>query len=206
MVWAETLLSSFSYKNAAVVMDSYAGLFSPKVMTPTMVSWGFCDTPLTPIAEKASCESDVTVQDRLKLAMKRFPEVKFASIQSKWDHSQIWFYQGLSRSWGDMQGAGITVSAFVTGVDHMFEDYNAKHKNHRAYMINSQQHCYTQSSHALYAASPSSSDKSDAQVPLYQWLGHVASNRPAPSHCRDPMANDSGKSTSCPKITTYTNY
>merc|ERR1712151_50286 len=93
-VWAATLLREFRYRNAAVLADSYAGIFPIGTQGPLLKSFGMCDLGLLSAVLKRSCDMEtLDVQTIFEAAMHDNPQVAFASIDSKSDAIQIAFYE-----------------------------------------------------------------------------------------------------------------
>lgn len=87
--WAMSLLSAFSFRRGAVLLDSYAGLFPPSTQEAVIKEWGGCDTSLWPAAVRSMChEGNLTVQYVGEETMRAFPDVAFGSIQSKARHAR----------------------------------------------------------------------------------------------------------------------
>jgi len=144
MAWSKTLLREFRYKRARVIFDSYAGIFPDETEGPTIKMWGACQTPIIPRDLEVKCMAhEVTIQDELMEAMRLNPTVTFASIQSKVDHAQLFFYRGLAQSWGMMEDMMITGPLFYAKTNAVFEEFLKRFPNYRLYLVNGDQHCFT---------------------------------------------------------------
>jgi len=203
MAWSTTLLSEFKYKKAAVILDSYAGIFPDGTQGPTITGWGGCRTRLMPFNLKIKCLSHaVTVQDKLKEAMKLNPNVTFASIQSKVDHAQLWFYQGMAQSWGMLTDMMITGPQFYAKANALFRDLLEDFPNYRLYLVDGDQHCFTSEPYFSTASTAGKESPAPEDVPtLQEWVGRVLSEGFAgvsAVECEGPEApNGDSSSTYC---------
>lgn len=75
-LWADTLLSSFEYESAALVVDWLPHLASPSALSYLYGTWGTCATPLGAVCEGGSLLRRVMLERR---------EVAFGLVQSKED-------------------------------------------------------------------------------------------------------------------------
>ena len=75
-VWADQILTQFKaklpYQRAAVIPDSYAGVFPPGSQGPTMVDFGICDSPVIANSQELIdlCNrNNLTLQDMASASM-----------------------------------------------------------------------------------------------------------------------------------------
>lgn len=198
MTWADTLLGALSYKQAAVLLDSYAAVFPPGTQSRTLKRWGACDTPFWPAEMRSKCHNvELTVHDVLAMAMAKYPTVGFASIQSKADGTQLSFYQGVARSYGLAQEAGITDPQFYNASNRIFGNFSSNFANYVVYLVNGDLHCYTNQD-AFYTASPAGSDQSSlsGQWMLYEWVEDFVALGPVASQCDGPVLGGGAESAS----------
>lgn len=193
-IWAETLLRSFTYKNAAVLVDSQAGFFPGNSGHRTMARWGVCETTLVPAELRSSCLENITIHDVYRAAMAKFPSVPFGTIQSKYDRSQIWFAEKLGRTWGS--GVEVAAENYVEGVNRILEDHS-KYANHKVFLINGNHHTYL-GDPAFWSASPAGTWQSSQSPLLHEWVGKLISSEPhvLRSHCLEVLGDNL---TRCPK-------
>src|SRR3546814_669099 len=100
-LWSQKALDTFSWKRAAIVPDSYAGVFPPGTQGPLIASFNIC--PILDSSLQASCKAGtVTLQDVTGTAManinKKYAHVPYSFIQSKIDDVQISFYIAVGAS------------------------------------------------------------------------------------------------------------
>lgn len=150
-IWARQVLSQLSWQTAAVVPDSYAGIFPDGTMGPLIAGFGFCNTELAYDDIKAQCDAKtLTLQDIDRATMNAVKSVPFSFIQSKTDIVQQSFYVSVGLSMG--VNASITPAQFYADVNDVFGTYNQQHGNFLAYLVDGDQHCFTPSSTVYYAA------------------------------------------------------
>lgn len=150
-IWARQVLSQLSWQTAAVVPDSYAGIFPDGTMGPLIYSFGFCNTELAYDDIKAQCDAKtLTLQDIDRATMNAVKSVPFSFIQSKTDIVQQSFYVSVGLSMG--VNASITPAQFYADVNDVFGTYNQQHNNFLTYLVDGDQHCFTPSSTVYYAA------------------------------------------------------
>jgi hypothetical protein len=144
-VFGNQILRSLKWKQAAVVPDSYAGVFPPGTQGPLIYSYGTCSTEMynwmTP-ANQAKCKAQtLTLQDMDDAMMSEFPSVPYAFIESKTDVVQQSFYVAVGAS--SNASAVITPAQFYNNVNEIFGTYNKNHPNFLTYLVDGDQHCFT---------------------------------------------------------------
>jgi len=186
MAWSGTLLQTFSYEKATVLLDSYAGIFPPGTQGQTLQSWGACKTGLWSSKVQAECdEGTMHIQDPFKEAMAKFPDVAFGSIQSKVDSTQVFFYKGMAQSnfMFGADGAGLSDEAFYAKSLEMYQDFNT-YPNYAEFFVEGWQHCFTQSQ-SLFNATTAGPEGGAGQR-LDEWLKNSI-DQTAASACSGPM-------------------
>ena len=89
-LWANTVLEKLQYKTAAIVPDSYAGIFPDGSEGPLIYSFGACSTPLISSELKSSCDAQtLTMKSIMEENIKKVPNIPYAYIQSKVDEVQV---------------------------------------------------------------------------------------------------------------------
>lgn len=175
--WASHMLKTFTYEQAAVLADSYAGVFPLSKMLPVLEMWKSCDLPIWSPSVKAKCNSStdpITVADTFDDAISSFPSVRFANIQSKEDPVQKAFYCAVKE--GNMVGALLCVATYPAAhlyyqANLFFERYN-KHPNYVAYVVEGKQHTFTETPF-FYTAS-AKGPQTDGVPMMYEWVGQFA--------------------------------
>jgi len=175
--WASSLLEIFTYEQAAVLADSYAGVFPVFKMSPVLKMWKSCDLPLWSPSLQAKCASStdpITVADVFHEAMISFPCVRFANIQSKEDPVQKEFYCALKG--GSMAGAAKCLQTYPAAdlyyqANRFFERYNQQ-PNYVTYIVEGKQHTFTENPF-FYTASAKGPQTSGVPM-MYEWVGQFA--------------------------------
>lgn len=135
-LWARTILTDLQghYDDAAVVVDSFAGVSSTDAYHHLLKAWNTCATALIPDDMKDRCyNNQITVQDVFEQAMVEFPLVRFAEIMSKMDNVQILFYYLLV--------SPITTEEFFDGANVILARYS-RHHNYATYLVDGGHHMY----------------------------------------------------------------
>lgn len=195
-IWAETLLLSFSYQKATVLVDSQAGFLPLNSDHYTMERWGVCETSLVPADLLSSCHDNITIHDVYGHALARFSSVAFGTIQSKTDRTQIWFSEQFGQAWGD-PGFKLAAEEYVKGVNRIVEEHS-RYENYKAFLINSDRHCYL-GSDVFWHASPNGPWEDQGSPLLYEWVSNLVSSGPngTSSHCLEVLGDNLTK---CPKL------
>jgi hypothetical protein len=198
MAWAETLLGTFSYTNAVVLMDSYMGYFPPDTNGATIARWGTCKNDIVPKSLTAQCQAKMMpIQRLLQSAMSKYPDVPFAFIQSKFDSAQTYFYKGMAQSWGMVQYMGLTDPQFYQGTNQILERFD----NAVVYYVDSDQHCFTQASE-FFTASTVGKDAPapDGKPSMVEWVAALVTEENATVACDGEVeANGADSTTYCDK-------
>lgn len=162
-LWGKQVLQQLKWKTAAVIPDSYAGIFPPNSMGPLIYSYGFCNTQLASPSLMDKCLAQtLTLQDIDNEAISEIPTVPYNFIQSKVDIVQQSFYIAIGLSMNSSSKT-INPTEFYDDVNTVFGDYNAKHPNFVTYLVDGDHHCFT--NQALYyqadATGPNGSTEED---------------------------------------------
>merc|ERR1719336_1501674 len=106
MAWSNYLLSAFEYNKAAVIVDSYMGVFPSGTQGPTIKNFGACPLPIFADFKDACDREEVTIQDVFDFTIGQHPDVAFSVIQPKEDTVQRAFYAAIALSFGRFQLLG----------------------------------------------------------------------------------------------------
>jgi hypothetical protein len=154
--WSDTVLKSLKWQKAAVIPDSYAGVFPEGSQGPLIYNYGSCDTDIVKSLSKDvqdSCSKQtLTLQALDDAMMTANPTVPFSFIQSKTDIVQQSFYVAIGVTTPNSTAA-ITPTEFYNGVNEIFGTYNKNHANFLTYLVDGDQHCFTPSD-VYYSADP----------------------------------------------------
>jgi len=200
-IWSRKLLEEFSWRDAAVIADSYAGIFPVGVQGYMMKNFGLCKSGLLSGGMQFLCiTGTVDVQQVYQEAMRWFPEVLFASLDSRIDFVQIAFFKVVHKS---LMGYGDSVGPqqFSSMVQNIYGQYNM-HPNWVSYSVNSGQHMYLNND-VMYQTTPvgnqitsdhgisskilelAGTDITGDDTPLVKWLAElpVHKGHSTESHC-----------------------
>merc|ERR1719282_93974 len=83
MAWSNYLLDTFQASKAAVIVDSYMGVFPSGTQGPTIKNFGACNLPIFADFKDACDREEVTIQDVFDFTIGRHPAVAFSVIQPK---------------------------------------------------------------------------------------------------------------------------
>jgi hypothetical protein len=170
-LWSNQILQTLSWTNAAVMPDSYAGVFPTGSMGPLIYDYGFCESGFLSSELEAKCRAQtLTLQEMDLEFMSKTPQVPFAFIQSKTDIVQQAFYVAIGLSMNSSDKF-INPTKFYDDVNTVFGEYNQKAPNFLTYLVDGYHHCYTNQG-VYYTTDPiSKSDdgKSSTSEYLYNW-------------------------------------
>lgn len=168
-LWAQKALDTFSWTHAAVIPDSYAGVFPDGTQGPLIAGFNIC--PILDASLQASCEAGtLTLQDVTSKAIStinsKYAHVPYSFIQSKIDDVQIAFYVAVGALTPDAKAA-ITPEEFYAEVNKIFEGYNPS-KNFVNYMVAGTKHCFTPTD-VVYTAD-TTGRKLQGEQSMISWL------------------------------------
>eukprot|EP01040_Poterioochromonas_malhamensis_P003221 gene3221-3433_t len=142
-MWGQELLSKLKWQKAAVVPDSYAGVFPDNSLGPLIYDFGFCSSGFLNDALYKKCMNQELTLEALNLDfMTNNPFVPYSFIQSKTDAVQISFYISIATSTNATQKT-ITPAQFYKKVNDLFADYNTARRNFVTYLVDGDHHCFT---------------------------------------------------------------
>lgn len=172
-LWSKVLLSTFKYQIAAVVPDSYAGVFPPDSQGPLIRSFGYCTwNKITKSLLPKCLAGQLTLQDINNVNQAAYPRVPFGFIESKTDNVQMEFYVAIGLTTPKTSGK-ITPANFYNNVTSIFGSYNKQRSNFVTYLVDGFNHCFTNK--ALYydanCLNPKGSKEGNTCLELYEWTG-----------------------------------
>lgn len=183
-IWADTLLSSFRYEKATVLMDSYLSIFPGITQSKLLKHLGGCSTP--PLARfRRECENNEgTMEQILDYTIGKYPNVAFAHIQSKYDAIQLLFYGLVGFHFG---GAwSIPGDEFYFTSNALLSVYN-KHPNYVLYLANGQHHTFPYYPVEWYSSTilgPNTTDDLPAGTPMmFEWFNALINHEAVSSQC-----------------------
>jgi hypothetical protein len=140
--WGKQVATQLKWKKAAVIPDSYAGVFPEGSMGPLMYSFGFCNSGfLSETLYKKCMQQQLEVTDIDLEAIQTMPTLPFAFIQSKSDIVQRSFYDAIALTVNSTKKV-IGAAEFYQGVNTIFGSYN-QNPNFVTYLVNGDHHCFT---------------------------------------------------------------
>jgi hypothetical protein len=162
------------YNRALVIADSFAGISPPGSQEMLTQIWNFCATPV--LQEYGLVEQclagNLTVQDLYLDTIRSFPQVAFASINSKTDLVQILYYD----LYVDVENNGalnIEGIRYFVYLNDILSKYNQE-PNFVSYLVNGAQHVYLEFD-TLYTADPQgeAGRGAVARPTLSNWIGSL---------------------------------
>jgi len=187
-LWAAEVLSTLKWSVAAVVPDSYAGVFPPGSQGPLIRGYGFCTwNALDKTLYKKCVTGVLTIQEINDANQFSNPNTPFAFIQSKVDYVQQSFYLAIGATTRNTS-AKITPANFYNNVTDIFGTYSQDHKNFVTYLVDGPNHCFT-NQERYYTADclgPYNNNKTATDCSsLYAWTGSL------------PLSTDEDIATQC---------
>jgi len=173
--WANEVMlqmdEAYGFDDAAVVPDSYAGVFPPGSQSQTIIDYGACNVQALENAPelKQSCQDGtITLQEMTAYTLENNPGTPVAFLNSKTDQVQIEYYIAIANSFKNDTDI-ITPEEYYNELNEIFEGYS-KYDNVVEFLVQSSQHCYTNNNH-LWTADTSSKDGGDeGEKKMLEWL------------------------------------
>jgi hypothetical protein len=142
-LWGRQVLSGLKWNKAAVVPDSYAGIFPEGSTGPLMYGFGFCSSGfLSPELYTKCINQQLTFEDVDLEQIAATPNVPYTFIQSKVDVVQRSFFRAVAFT-GNYSDSKMSPEIFYDDVSTLFGTYNAKLPNFLVYLVDGHNHCYT---------------------------------------------------------------
>lgn len=185
-LWADTVLKSLQWNQAAIIPDSYAGVFPEGSEGPLIKGFGFCETPLISASLSETCKNGKLLFTQIMQEnIAKMPSIPYAYVQSKIDEIQMSFYVSVGVTTNT--SATITPSAFYAMTNEVFGSYNNAQKNFVVFLVDGDHHCFTDQE--IYYTADSLGYKNDGAgdpgMMLYQWINQM------------PLKSKTSISTSC---------
>lgn len=174
-LWGQELLTQFKWEHAAVVPDSYAGVFPEGSLGQLIYGYGFCSSGfLSPTLEKKCNNQELTLEEIDLEFMANNPLVPYNFLQSKTDAVQISFYISVAQTTNSTEKT-ITPTQFYNDVNDLFGAYNAARKNFVTYLVDGDHHCFTPYDLYFQADTKSATDNgatTSTQL-MYDWVNQL---------------------------------
>eukprot|EP00981_Chlorochromonas_danica_P003179 scaffold633_cov288-Ochromonas_danica.AAC.14 len=175
-LWAQQVLNSLSYTRAAVVPDSYAGVFPPGSEGPLIYDFGLCTASFLSDDLRAKClNQTLEVTDVNLASQSALKAIPFVFLQSKVDIVQQSFYISVGVTMNSSSKT-ITPTEFYNDVNTIFGGYNAASKNFLTYLIDGDHHCFTDQ--AIYYTTDPISDVDNGKQSSSALLTDYVDNLP----------------------------
>lgn len=189
-LWGTVVLDSLKWSKAAILPDSYAGVFPEGSEGPLVLALGLCNWNKFPVELLTDCLSQTLTIERLNLYfMQKYPTIPRGFVQSKIDIVQQSFYVAVGATYAPTSGSGeITPDQFYADVNNIFGAYNEQNMNFMTFLIDGDQHTYTELDYFYTADGLGRSDNNasgnDGPL-LYQWMSSfpLGKNETARSIC-----------------------
>mmetsp|Transcript_14425 Transcript_14425/g.36951 ORF Transcript_14425/g.36951 Transcript_14425/m.36951 type:complete len:572 (+) Transcript_14425:48-1763(+) len=140
-VWANYLLSKFSYSHGVVLGDSYLSMFPGHMEGKLLKEFGLCDAVfLTPVQQSLCITENLSVRELMENAMTRFPHVTFANLNSKDDGTQQSFHTAVGLTFGVKPSITDGVQ-YLAQANEMLRHFNM-FPNYVSYLVDGEQHCF----------------------------------------------------------------
>jgi hypothetical protein len=174
-LWGKEVLTTLRWSTAAVIPDSYAGVFPVGSVGPLMYGYGFCSSGfLSATMYKKCMDQELSLEDVNIEFASVTPSVPYAFMQSKVDAVQQSFYVSVALSMNSTVKT-ITPAQFYTDVNDIFGLYNNQLPNFVTYLINGDHHCFTP--YDLYFTAdplgPSDNGQGTSSPLLYKWANEM---------------------------------
>ena len=175
-LWAQEILRQLSWKTAAIIPDSFAGVAPNDVVGQVIYDYGYCSCGfLSDELYKKCMDKQLTVYDLGLEFLNEHPTVPYAFIEAKTDAVQLAYYVALVVTTNSTEKAAMTSSEFYTEVNNIFSLYNTERSNFLTYLIDGDHHCYTQQ--ALYFQADTKGAEDNGQTNksemLVDWINRL---------------------------------
>lgn len=144
-LWAHKALRMFQYQEATVVADSFFGIFTPGFAGKTAKAWNYSASLLNwpPALEWRLKDGSITIPDVMSNSIAAFPNVAFASVNSKTDVVQIEFFKMTALSFGRLDcllSCG-RKDVFLNKANGILRMYN-KYPNFVSFLLDGDRHVF----------------------------------------------------------------
>ena len=142
-LWGKQVLNTLKWEKAAVVPDSYAGIFPEGTTGPLVYDYGFCSSGFLSPELYAKCMDQTLTMEDVDLEMiAATPTVPYTFIQSKIDVVQRSFFRAVAFT-GNYSDRAMSPAIFYDDINTLFGSYNAHLPNFLVYLVDGHNHCYT---------------------------------------------------------------
>jgi hypothetical protein len=152
-LWGNEIVKRLGYpKRAAIVLDSYIGLFPDGIEGEMIYGLGMCELSFISEDMRALCREKKATTPMLTYdVIQSAPNVPYLFLHSRTDRVQIKYYNFLVESFDTTEKAPlIDEEGFIESADAILEKYNEL-PNFLVYYVDSSQHCYTPTPYVFFA-------------------------------------------------------
>mmetsp|Transcript_31921 Transcript_31921/g.53350 ORF Transcript_31921/g.53350 Transcript_31921/m.53350 type:complete len:453 (-) Transcript_31921:262-1620(-) len=206
-LWGKQVLSALKWEKAAVVPDSYAGVFPEGTQGPLIYEYGFCKSGFLSEELTAKCNAkELTLLEIDLEFIAATPNVPYSFIQSKIDSVQMSFYIAVGITMNATGNMMTNPTEFYEGVNEIFGTYNSKLSNFVTYLVDGPHHCFT--NQGLYydadAMGPHDAGKTNSGDMLHEWTNYLplADGEHIDSVCEGDVQQQPGATTTTTATTT----
>lgn len=174
-LWGKQVVSALKWERAAVVPDSYAGIFPEGSTGPLIYDFGFCTSGFLSPALYAKCmDKTLTFEDMDLEMIAATPTVPYTFIQSKVDVVQRSFFRAIAFT-GNYTDNEMSPATFYSDINTLFSTYNAKLNNFLVYLVDGHNHCFTprETFYIADASSPWGHDDGANGIMLHDWAAQM---------------------------------
>lgn len=167
-LFSTSVLNAIKSQTAAVIPDSYGGVFPQDVEGDLIKDFGYCATSLVPPGVQSKCDAGtLLIQDINYEHLKAHPSVPWGFIQAKADVVQLSFYAAIGLTTPTNESKVIKPNEFYYDINQIFSGYN-KNPNFLTFLVDGGHHCYTNQA-LMYTTSTEGSRTGDTNM-LTDWI------------------------------------
>jgi len=188
-LWSRYVLNHFHSrsKDAVVIGDSFVGvLFPPWAVLSSEAkiinTWNMCNKLLMTRQQYYKCKQGrMLLADLWQDAMKEFRTARFSSVQSKVDHTQLFFEKAFEATSLRPVGALMTQTQFLKYASLQMKQWFKNNPNYFVYQVNGDQHTFLPE--RFLQATPTMPNGGGTDEPsMAQWLTDLVQLTNGPKH------------------------
>lgn len=196
--WAHSLLAQFNWQRAAVVADSYVGVFPDGALANILTDINLCSAPFMSASKMPQHNSDclsrkLEFSDLFVSVAKKNPDVPYAFMLSKADTTQMKFYEEVGKA-GGYADSDINPAQFYEKMNRYLTTYSANLENFVVYLVNGQNHVFLKPTLLTAdAVGPKNQGKNFDGEMLLPWFAQfpLLEGEQTSSVCAGPIEHDS---------------
>jgi hypothetical protein len=212
--WSNHLLKLFATRSAhiVVILDSQPALVyrpNPSEVTKTATdlaeTWNLCNHDLLNLGQMSRCfKGRLWFHHVLEHAMKAFPSVRFASINSKADSEAIYYTKSTARTVGNIPGTFMTNGQWYRTLSLTLQRWIELYPNFHSYLVDGDAHIYLNKDR-IYNTTPQGLGVHSGSLTLLEWFRKLIqpTSKIPKSVCEGPTKEIHADSNVGPEETTY---